>query len=85
MNVFIAQHGGDHGSVTKTNEELEDEVNKLIEDYERLKGENKGLTDNIDELNRVRDELLLEMEERDNMIKNLSGVKFVLEKKLINQ
>jgi hypothetical protein len=33
----------------------------------------------------VREELLLEVEERDNMIKNLSGVKFVLEKKLNSQ
>jgi signal transduction histidine kinase len=34
-------------SAAKTNEELEDEVNKLIEDYERLKGENRQLGENL--------------------------------------
>jgi hypothetical protein len=38
---------------------LEEEVNKLIEDYERLKAENKNLVDNLDDLSRGRDELLL--------------------------
>jgi hypothetical protein len=37
--VFIQQL--EQQSTTKTNEELEDEVNKLISDYERLKTENK--------------------------------------------
>lgn len=36
-------------------------------------------------MSRQRDELEMEIEERDNMIYNLSGVKVALEKKLANQ
>lgn len=36
-------------------------------------------------LSRLRDEFEMEIEERDNMIYNLSGVKVALEKKLANQ
>jgi hypothetical protein len=42
-------------STTKTNEELEEEVNKLISDYERLKMENKQHLDSLDLLTRMRE------------------------------
>jgi hypothetical protein len=43
--VFIQQL--EQQSTTKTNEELEEEVNKLISDYERLKVENKQHLDSL--------------------------------------
>jgi hypothetical protein len=33
----MSMQNGEQQSTTRTNEELEDEVNKLISDYERLK------------------------------------------------
>lgn len=50
--IFIQQL--EQQSTTKTNEELEEEVNKLISDYERLKAENKQHLDSLDLLTRVR-------------------------------
>ena len=43
----------------RTNEQLEVEVNKLIEDYERMKQENMELANNLDLEQRMKDELLM--------------------------
>ena len=59
-------------------------MNKLISDYERLKAENKQQLESLELLTRVREELEMEIEERDNMIYNLSGLKVTLEKRLVN-
>ena len=59
-------------------------MNKLISDYERLKAENKQQLESLELLTRVREELEMEIEERDNMIYNLSGLKVALEKRLVN-
>ena len=65
-----------------TSEELEAEVNKLIEDYERLKAENGQLAWSLEIERQLREELMVEVDERDRMISNLSAVKIRLEKKL---
>lgn len=65
----------------RTNEELELEVNKLIEDYERVKRENMQLINDLEMEQRLKEELLVEVDERDNIIKNLSAKKLALEKR----
>lgn len=71
------QHNDNH-QVNRTNEELEIEVNKLIEDYERLKGDNSQLANTLEMERRLREELLVEVDERDKIIKNLSAKKLAL-------
>ena len=41
--------------------ELEEEVNKLIEDYERIKQENMHLSDGLQEMSGIREEMLLDL------------------------
>jgi hypothetical protein len=82
QNKVILLQQLEQQSNTKTNEELEEEVNKLISDFERLKDENRQHIENLNLLSKLREELEMEIEERDNMIYNLSGVKVALEKKL---
>lgn len=80
-----AIQNGESGRVSHTNEELELEVNKLIEDYERLKAENGQLAGSLDIERRLREELMMEVDERDRMINNLTAIKVRLEKKLARQ
>lgn len=47
--------------------------------------ENAELAHNVEIMSRVRDQFLLEVEERDSMINNLSAVIIQLQKKLANQ
>ena len=69
----------------RTNEELEVEVNKLIEDYDHMKQENLELANNLDLEQRLKEELLIEVDERDKIIRNLSAKKLGLEKKVGSQ
>jgi len=68
----------DNNQTNRTNEELEIEVNKLIEDYERLKSDNSQLANTLEMERRLREELLVEVDERDKIIKNLSAKKLAL-------
>jgi len=68
----------DNNQTNRTNEELEIEVNKLIEDYERLKSDNSQLANTLEMERRLREELLIEVDERDKIIKNLSAKKLAL-------
>jgi uncharacterized protein YuzE len=68
----------ENNHTNRTNEELEIEVNKLIEDYERLKSDNSQLANTLEMERRLREELLVEVDERDKIIKNLSAKKLAL-------
>jgi succinate dehydrogenase/fumarate reductase flavoprotein subunit len=50
-----AMQQNDNNQTNRTNEELEIEVNKLIEDYERLKSDNSQLANTLEMERRLRE------------------------------